>query len=246
MPILPALSRRVRIPELMDDPGLDPAEHRRALADLARINRLSGSARILWPPLRDLAREHAGHPLRVLDVACGSGDVTLALARKAREAGFTNLAFDGCDISLVAIEAAAERAREAPHAGRFFRHDAIREPLPPYDAVICSLFLHHLSGDEAVTLLRRMKEAAARLVLVNDLRRSRLGLLLARAAVKFLTDSWVCQHDGPRSVVSAFTVSEAAAMAQEAGLHGCVIRRRWPFRFLLSWQRPPAEANGQS
>ena len=41
MPVLAALDRRDRVPELMDGPGLDPAEHRAALAALARINRLT-------------------------------------------------------------------------------------------------------------------------------------------------------------------------------------------------------------
>src|SRR5262249_55349329 len=40
VPVLDSLDRREQIPELMDDPGIDPAEHRAALAALARINRL--------------------------------------------------------------------------------------------------------------------------------------------------------------------------------------------------------------
>ena len=50
------LARRDRQPELMDDPALDPAEHRVALAALARINRISRSAGILWPAVKELAR----------------------------------------------------------------------------------------------------------------------------------------------------------------------------------------------
>ncbi|MBX9582367.1 MAG: hypothetical protein K2X87_18855, partial [Gemmataceae bacterium] len=86
MPAFPSLARRERIPERMDDPGLDPAEHRRALAALARINRWSRSAAVIWRPIRDFARS-AGRPVRVLDVATGGGDVPKALAEKARRAG---------------------------------------------------------------------------------------------------------------------------------------------------------------
>jgi SAM-dependent methyltransferase len=237
MLILARLSRRERIPERMDDPGLDPAEHRRALAELARINRLSGSARILWPPLRDLAREYRGQAIRVLDVACGSGDVTLALAAKARRSGLANLSLDGCDISPVAIEAATERARESACESHFFLHDAIREPLPSgYDAVICSLFLHHLPGDDAVTLLGRMKEAAARLVLVNDLERSRFNFAAVWLVSQF--GSRIVRFDGPASVRSAFTPREALELAEQAGLDGARADRRFPCRYLLSWRRP--------
>ena len=51
----------------------------------------------------------------------------------------------------------------------FFRLDALTEPMPaPYNIVMCSLFLHHLSDDDAVGLLGKMA-GASRMVLVNDL-----------------------------------------------------------------------------
>src|SRR5688572_6971282 len=145
--VLPALARRARIPERMDDPGLDPAEHRRALAGLARINRFSGSVGVLWPPTRGLARETSGRMLTVLDVATGAGDVPLGLLAEAARAGLP-LAVDGCDVSPTAVEAATRGANGAGTAAHFFVHDAIRDPLPTgYDVVTCSLFLHHLSDD---------------------------------------------------------------------------------------------------
>src|SRR5207248_3643048 len=56
MALLTRLRRRRLRPEWMDQPGLDEGQHRQALRGLERINRLSGSARILWPPLARLAR----------------------------------------------------------------------------------------------------------------------------------------------------------------------------------------------
>src|SRR5262249_61298949 len=79
--------------------------------------------------------------------------------------------------------------------------DVLREPLPAgYDAVVCSLFLHHLSAEQAVGLLRRMAAAAGRLVLVNDLARGRAGYLLAYLGTRLLTRSPGVHFDGPRSV----------------------------------------------
>lgn len=229
---MPFLARRECIPELMDDPALDPAEHRRALAGLARLNRVSDSPGVLWPAIRELARVG---PVRVLDVATGSGDVPRALAAKAARAGLTTVTFAGCDISPTAIDAAA---RAAPGLS-FFVHDAIRDPLPTgYDVVTCSLFLHHLSEDDAVTLLGRLAAAAGRMVLVNDLARSRFNYLSVWAACRLLTRSPVVRFDGPASVRSAFTAAEAAALAARAGLAGAVVRRRFPCRFLLTWESP--------
>jgi SAM-dependent methyltransferase len=236
MPVLAALARRDRIAERMDDPALDPAEHRRALAGLARLNRVSDSAGVLWPALRDLAR--GGAPVRVLDVATGSGDVPRALAARAARAGLTNLSFAGCDLSPTAVEAAT---RAAPVL-TFFVHDAVRAPLPPgYDVVTCSLFLHHLSEADAETVLRRMAAAAGRLVLVNDLDRSRFSYLAVWAACRLLSRSPVVRFDGPASVRSAFTAEEAVAVAERARLAGAVARRRFPCRYLLKWENSKSE-----
>lgn len=233
MPLFPSLGRRDRVPELMDDPALDPAAHRHALAGLARLNRLSDSAGVLWPEIRLLSQ--TGSPLRVLDVATGSGDVPRALAAKAARAGLTNVTFAGCDISPTAVAAAAEAAPDI----HFFTHDAVRDPLPPgYDVVTCSLFLHHLSDDDATSLLAAMRAAAGRLVLVNDLARSRFNHFAVWAACRLVTRSPVVRFDGPASVRSAYTPAEALALAERAGLRGATVRRRFPCRFLLRWAAP--------
>ena len=120
----------------------------------------------------------------------------------------------------------------------FFTHDAIRDPLPDgFDVVTCSLFLHHLSDDDAGTVLRRIKDAAGRLVLVNDLARSRFNFLAVWLACHLTTRSRVVRFDGPASVRSAFTPAEAAALAGRAGMTGATVSHRFPCRFLLSWSR---------
>jgi 2-polyprenyl-3-methyl-5-hydroxy-6-metoxy-1,4-benzoquinol methylase len=237
MPLLPVLPRRLQ-PELMDQPGLDPHRHRQALAGLRRVNFWSGSARILWPPLTALARAVAPRPVRLLDLATGGGDVPIRLWHKARRAGLP-VVIEGCDVNAVAVEHATGRAKQCGANVRFFTADALQGELPAgYDAVVCSLFLHHLTEDQAVGLLRRMGAAAGRLVLVNDLLRSRVGLLLARIGTHLLSRSEVVHVDGPRSVQGAFTVEEARALAERAGLSGATVERRWPCRFLLTRVRP--------
>ncbi len=80
-------SQRRCVPEVMDQPDLDPRLHAQALQGLARLNFWSGSARILWPPLSALARRLRPRPLRVLDLATGGGDVPVRLWRRASRAG---------------------------------------------------------------------------------------------------------------------------------------------------------------
>ncbi|MFI5455339.1 MAG: methyltransferase domain-containing protein [Isosphaerales bacterium] len=229
------LAQRRRRPELMDQPGLDAGEHARALRGLGRINRLSLSDAILWPAVARLAHDSGGAPIRVLDLASGGGDVPIALACRAARASL-NLRVEGCDISRGAVHFARQRAIERGVAVRFFTLNALADSIPKgYDVLTCSLFLHHLDEADAVRLLRKMADAARRLVLVDDLVRGRLGYALAWAGCRLLSRSPIVRHDGPVSVSSAFTPAEVRELAKRAGLEGVSLTRHWPRRFLLSW-----------
>jgi 2-polyprenyl-3-methyl-5-hydroxy-6-metoxy-1,4-benzoquinol methylase len=233
------LSRRRRQPEIMDRPDLQAECHLLALRGLERINFWSGSARILWPPIRELARlaQRNGRPsFSLLDVATGAGDVPIRLWHRASRAGI-DLDVAGCDISARAVEYAGRRAARSRVRARFFVCNALDGPLSgTYDIVTCSLFLHHLGEEEAITLLRRMGQLTRRLLLVNDLTRGAFGYFLAWAGTRLLSSSSVVHTDGPRSVESAFSRDEALQLAQRAGLTGTTAQPRWPCRFLLTWR----------
>ena len=231
-----SLRTRDRRPELMDDPALDPAEHRRALAGLARINRWSDSAGLLWPAIRELARS-LGRTVRVLDVATGSGDVPLDLWRRAKRTGLS-VELSGCDISEVALAEARKRASAATADIPFFPLDVLSAGLPSgFDVVTCSLFLHHLDEPDAVTALRKMREAAGSLVLVNDLERGRFNYAAVWVVSRLLSRSPVVHADGPLSIRGAFTTDEVRGMAERAGLTGADVRAKFPCRLLLTWRK---------
>lgn len=226
---------RRREPELMDQPGLEAGAHAQALRGLARINRFSRSADVLWRPVREALLREA-RPMRLLDVACGGGDVAVRLRLRAKRAGLA-LEVTGCDVSETALAVARRRAEAAGVDVRLERVDVLGEDLPGrYDAVTCGLFMHHLDPPEVVMLLGKMA-AAARLVLVDDLVRSRAALLGAHVAVRVLSRSRVVHVDGPRSVRAAYTPEELREMAAAAGMAGATVARHFPARMLLTWRQ---------
>ena len=231
------LSHRDRQPELMDDPELDEARHDIALRGLARLNALSGSARVTWRPIFQLAQQLQLDSLRVLDIATGSGDVPLRLEKRARRSGL-RLEIVGLDVSQRAIDIARQQSLDKHSSVQFQVFDVLTNELPPgFDVVMCSLFLHHLENPQAIHLLRQMDAAARRLGLVNDLVRSNTNLMLVHLATRLVTRSNIVRIDGPRSVKAAFTPAELSQLAAEAGIKNAVVRRRWPCRMLLQWRK---------
>ena len=231
------LPRRL-FPERMDEPDLDRAEHVRALAGLRRINAWSLTTNYLWRAITHIASERAIQSLRILDVACGGGDLSVQLASRARRAGI-NVTVHGCDMSSTAIdEATALASRHGFDNCHYFVCNVLEQPLADqYDIITSSLFLHHLSEPDAIKLLSTLSHAARHAVLVDDLIRSRFGYFLAQVGCRVLSRSPIVHYDGPVSVLGAYTLDEAKQLALEAGLAGASFSRHWPERYLMCWKR---------
>lgn len=230
------LSRRSLTPELMDQPGLAHDEHAAALAGLARLNWASGTAAQLYRSVARLARTHSATKLRVLDIASGGGDVAAQLIAYSRRHGL-ELEVVGLDCSLQACDIARSRHSSVPGL-RFKQADTIADPLPEgFDVIVCSLFLHHLTESDAISLLTSMSQVARLGFAVSDLRRTTLGWWIAQLACRTLSRSPVVHYDGPRSVEGAFTLGEMRNLCEAAGLETAEIKKCWPWRMLITWGR---------
>ena len=224
------------VPERMDAPDLDRDEHRRALAGLARLNAVSRPlAGVTGVIRRAVDRLH--RPVRVLDVACGGGDGLVSIGRWADRAGVA-VELCGCDVSPTALHEAHELADDADVPAAWVRCDVLAEPLPAgFDVVACNLFLHHLTDADAVMLLRKVRDAASRAVVVNDLVRGRANTIAVWLGSRLLTRSPVVHFDAPASVRAAYTPDELRGLAKAAGLDGATVRTVFPCRMLLMWER---------
>ena len=236
-----------RQPELMDDPAIAEGDHLRALDALARINACSGTARHLAGVIAAIVRAaqvRPGEPLTVVDIGCGGGDVTVALARRlarmTRAGRLGPVRVLGVDISPRAMRRAGDLAARRGVEAAFVVRDVIAAGCPSCDIAVTSLFLHHLDDAPASGLLRSMAHEARHGVAVSDLIRSRLGLALAVAGTRLLSRSRVAHVDGPLSVRAARTLAEYRALCDASGMPDATIRRAWPERVLIRWDRTPA------
>jgi SAM-dependent methyltransferase len=234
VPTFPALPRSAES-ELLDASTHDLAALADNLRDLRALDRyLGGTAltwRALWPMLRVLP---PATPATLLDIATGGADGPRILAARAHRHGY--------DLHPFASDRLADVLRLARrHGARFplIRHDALMIPLhdKAVDFVTCSLALHHFDPPSAVALLRELCRIARRGVIVNDLRRGWLAYAGARLLAR---GPWhaMARHDGPLSVLRAYTLEEARALVAQAGIGDARVQARPLFRLLIVVQIP--------
>jgi Methyltransferase domain len=240
--------------ELLDDPRADARAVQAELEDIARLNALFGGTRAVVGELEPLFRAAARRPGRtrgqattwtLLDVGTGMGDIPRAAAAAARRHGIA--------LRLLGIErhcAAARLARDADPAAplALVRADGGAPPLAEYsvDIVIASQVLHHLPRAVAARWIAGFDRLARRVVVLADLRRSRLAMAGVWAACLGLGMDRTTRHDAVLSLRRGYTCRELDALLALAEVPAAA-RRGWGARITATWcpsALPPAAGGG--
>jgi SAM-dependent methyltransferase len=218
--------------ELLDAGRHDPRELEQSLDQVAEVNRLLGGRRAAWSGLAPLL--DAERTTRLLDVGTGSADIPLDLDARARRRGL-QLHIVATDLHPQMRDIALRRVAGRPSIS-IGAADALALPYADdaFDVVLLSLTLHHFEHADQVRALREAARVARRAVLVNELERCRANYWGARllAATRWRGNR-LTRHDGPLSVLRAFTRDELRDLAASAGLHVERLERLFFYRLLL-------------
>jgi 2-polyprenyl-3-methyl-5-hydroxy-6-metoxy-1,4-benzoquinol methylase len=223
-------ARSPELAEIMDGP-CDETRLFATYRHFALANRVvSGWRRLYTRRLRPLlgSASRGAAPVRLLDIGFGGGDIPRAIAAWADA--------DGLRLDVVAIdpdERALRFALAADGGDRVrYRAASARELLDAgerFDIVVSNHVLHHLGDSERDALLADSAGFGARLVIHDDIERSRLAYAAwAVGALPFAADSFALV-DGLRSIRRSYTARELAALAP-----GWRLERMFPWRLLLT------------
>src|SRR5579862_3702843 len=148
--------------ELLDEATLDDTALTRNLADIRRINLLLGWTNFTVRTVSHYVRANRLSSFSLLDVASGSADMPLAVARWATGAGVAARII-ATDISPQIVSVANQQIQQSGLANIIAeRADALAPGYAPdsFDIALCTLAIHHFMPEMAIELLRNMARVA--------------------------------------------------------------------------------------
>jgi len=235
MSLLVPARRPVR--EMLDDETLPADDMARSLRDLELVNtRWGGSGALsehLVRGMRALRGANGGapdSPFLVLDVGAGSGGVSKDIERRATREGQRTRVI-AMDLQWRHLAA----GRLSNGATRALAADALSLPLADrsVDWVVSTLFFHHFSPSENQRLFVEIARVARRGFAILDLRRHLFPWIFVSLAGRLLFESRASRHDGPASVLQAYTPEEARRIAR-AAVPEARVERVFPYRMLIT------------
>jgi len=222
--------KRIVVEELLDSDAGTPREVEGSLKDLRMFNSWFGGVHTMANLLRRVARQRGLKDISWVDVAGGEGYVATRTQKSLARSGITSR-------PVIMDRAPTHLANTHPAVCG----DALALPFRDnsFDAVGCSLFLHHLEPAEIVRFAREGLRVARHAFLIHDLQRHPLHLALGYLGMP-LYRSRITRHDALASVRRAYTVDEVRKMlAPVTAANNIEINTFYLFRMgVVVWKQP--------
>lgn len=227
-------SKRSEEKEIMDDLECSGPILEQTLKELRTINRWLGGNHVTTRGLNDLISKNPQKSYEIVDIGCGGGDMVRVMHHWAQKRGIS-ANFTGIDANRNIIELAKVRQRDLPEVQ--WKVQNVFEPefsTEKTDFVTCTLFTHHFTDQELVTLLQAIRKKVRIGLVINDLHRHPLAYYSIRWLTKWFSKSPMVQHDACLSVLRSFSRTDWERILNLAGIHQYHIRWFWAYRWQVS------------
>ena len=226
-------AKRSEEKELMDDLDCSGLELEQTLRELKTINRWLGGNHVTTDGLAKIMQRHPHRSYRIADIGCGGGDMIGIMANWAKSQNI-HVDFVGIDGNRNIIALAKTRLKERADirwkVQNVFDPDFSKEKV---DLITCTLFTHHFTDQELITLIRAFRRKARVGIVINDLHRHWFAFHSIRLLTRVFSKSPMVQHDASLSVLRSFTKADLEGILRAAGIESFEIRWFWAFRWQI-------------
>lgn len=222
--------QRSHKPERLDTGDYTPQEYAKYHDEMRYIHRIFGEMRALRHSLAAEIKTNGSAHVSVLDVGAGSGELLKAL--KSWVPG-KEICLVGAELSF---EAAISIKQNSPNGEvQAVQCDALKLPFgdDSFDYIFSTLFLHHLTDEQAAILLSEIGRVARKRFFVIDLQRSALAYYVYKMIGSLFLQPFT-REDGSLSILKSFRPEELQALAVKAGFRDAVVTKSVACRMVLS------------
>lgn len=229
------LSARSLKKELLDSDNIPFADIKRNMHELNAVNTLLGGHFISIRGIRDLLPEHTNEPLIICEVGCGGGDNLSAISKWCTKNNI-DAHFIGIDIKKECIDFAKQQYPDlnATWLVRDYKDVTfINKPA----IIFSSLFCHHFTNDEIISMLPWMQQNSQKGFFINDLHRNTLAYFSIKWLTRLFSHSYLVKNDAPLSVARSFKKNDWILLLDKAGIREYTIQWKWAFRYLVVYKK---------
>lgn len=228
------LNRRSYQKELMDGEAIPFEAITQTLKELNTVNkRLGGHATTLRGIKELLGKKD---PVTICEIGCGGGDNLFAIQQYCLKNNIT-AHFTGIDMNPDCIAFAQQQYPQLPCQWICSDYALVDWGDKKADIIFSSLFCHHFTDEQLVSMLKWLRHNSRKGFFINDLHRHWLAYYLIKYITKYFSKSYLVKNDACLSVARSFKVKEWKQLFDRAGLKLYSISWRWAFRFLVIFKQ---------
>ena len=225
--------QRSREKEIMDDLDCSGPVLEQTLRELKTINRLLGGNGVTNRGLSQVVQRFPQDQYSLVDLGCGGGDMIAVMQAWASKKNIP-IRFIGADANANTIALAKERQKALSEVhwqvANVFDSTFLEDQV---DIATCTLFTHHFTDEELVTLFQGLKQKVRLAIVINDLHRHPLAYYSIKCLTSWFSKSPMVQNDAALSVLRSFRRNDWESIFKQAGLSQVHIRWRWAFRWQI-------------
>lgn len=212
--------------EIMDDLDCHGEVVDQTLRELEVINRLLGGDHVTIDGIKKLIANN--ERVLIADFGCGGGDLAMKIIRSFPN---LNVKIEGIDANPHIINFARENCKEFNDIS--FKVLDVFSNTTRYDIITATLFIHHFTDEQLVTLFKAMKEHSRLGIVINDIHRHPFSYLSIKWLTALFSRSAMVKFDAPLSVRRAFKRNELIDILKKAGVDNYKLTWKWAFRWQL-------------